>query len=172
MRGTPEVRRAGPEHTSWKAKPDALLELALGRDSETLRGFRKLRCHVGVWTGVPGEAEQDVRYFAGRVEHAAAHADADGREQARDRLLSWYLSTAEAADVHLRALPGTTVPEEFTGRHAALAWLDAERASLVAAVVMAAATARDQAAMRLPFCWRSTLTGGGGSTTGWPPPSA
>lgn len=69
--GTPEIRRAGPEHTSWKAKADALLEMALGRDSETLRSFRELRYHIGVWTGAPGEAEQDARYFAGRVEHAA-----------------------------------------------------------------------------------------------------
>ena len=34
------------------------------------------------------------------------HAEADGREQARDRLLGYYLDTADAADDHLRALPG------------------------------------------------------------------
>ena len=55
----------------------------------------------------------------------------------------------EAADDHLRALPGTPVPAEFTGRDDALAWLDAERPSLVAAVTMAADTGRDQVAMRL-----------------------
>ena len=43
------------------------------------------------------------------------------------------------------------VPEVFTGRDAALAWLDAERASLVAAVQMAADTGRYQAAMLLPL---------------------
>jgi hypothetical protein len=31
------------------------------------------------------------------------HADAEGREQARDRLLGWYLRMASAADAHLRA---------------------------------------------------------------------
>ena len=62
------------------------------------------------------------------------------------------------------------MPEEFTGRDAALDWLDAERASLVAAVSMAADTGRDQAAMHLPLRWPSTLAGGGGSTTGSPPP--
>ena len=88
------------------------------------------------------------------------YADADGREQARDRLLGYYLHMTEAADDHLRALPGVAVPEEFTGRDTALDWLDAERASLVAAVTMAAATSRDQAALRLPlrlpgyFAWR------------------
>ena len=80
-----------------------------------------------------------------------AHADADGREQARDRLLRYYLDTAGAADDHLRALPGTPVPADFTGRDSALAWLDAERPSLVAAVTMAASTGRDQIAMRLPL---------------------
>ena len=50
----------------------------------------------------------------------------------------YYLDTAAAADNHLRALPGMAVPDEFTGRDSALAWLDAERASLVAAVTMAA----------------------------------
>ena len=79
------------------------------------------------------------------------HADADGREQARDRLLGWYLDMADAADAHLRALPGTAVPDEFTDQDGALAWLDAERASLVAAVTMAAGTGRDHAAMRLPL---------------------
>jgi tetratricopeptide (TPR) repeat protein len=88
------------------------------------------------------------------------HADADGREQARDRLLGYYLNMTDAATGHLRALLGTAVPEEFTGREDALAWLDAERASLVAAVTMAAETGRDHAAMQLPlllaeyFAWR------------------
>ena len=54
-----------------------------------------------------------------------AHADADEREQARDRLLRYYLETAGAADAHLRALPGIPVPAVFTGRDSALAWLDA-----------------------------------------------
>ena len=79
------------------------------------------------------------------------HAEGDGREQARDRLLDWYLDTADAADEHLQALPGMAVPERFTGRDDALGWLDAERASLVAAVQMAADTGRGQAARRLPL---------------------
>jgi tetratricopeptide (TPR) repeat protein len=88
------------------------------------------------------------------------HADAGGREQARGRLLGYYLDMADAADDHLRALPGTAVPDQFTGREDALAWLDAERPSLVAAVQMAAGTGRDRAALRLPlllaeyFLWR------------------
>jgi hypothetical protein len=48
------------------------MESDLGSDSETLRGFRELRYYVGVWSGAPGEAEQDARYFAERVDEAAA----------------------------------------------------------------------------------------------------
>ena len=68
------------------------------------------------------------------------------REQARDRLLGYYLISADAADDHLRALAGMPVPAGFAGRDEALAWLDAERPSLVAAVTMAAGTGRDQVA--------------------------
>jgi tetratricopeptide (TPR) repeat protein len=99
-----------------------------------------------------------VRLYARQLSDACA--DADGREEARDRLLDFYLRRAEAADAHLRALPGMAVPEEFTGRDAALEWLDSERASLVAAVSMAADTGRDEVALRLPlvlaeyFSWR------------------
>jgi hypothetical protein len=51
----------------------------------------------------------------------------------------------------VRALPGMAVPPEFAGRAEALAWLDAERPALTAAVALAAVTGRDQAAMRLPL---------------------
>ena len=73
---TPDVRQQGPAHKTWKAKADAIMESALGKDSETLRSFRELRYHVGIWTGAPGEAEQDARYFANRVDEAAALIEA------------------------------------------------------------------------------------------------
>ncbi len=91
------------------------------------------------------------------------HADADGREYARDRLLSFYLTTADAAGHWLQALPGGTVPGNFTDKYQALAWLDAQRPSLVAAVKMAADTGRNQVALELPivlteyFRWRRRL---------------
>ena len=119
------------------------------------------RAHLA--EAVPGNAgrwrmHDLVRLYAQRL--SEEHAEADGREQARDRLIGHYLHMGGAASEHLRALPGMAVPEEFTGRDGALAWLDAERASLVAAVQMAADTGRDQAALRLPlmlagyFGWR------------------
>lgn len=89
-----------------------------------------------------------------------AYADTDGREQARSRLLRYYLDTATAADQRLRAVLGMAVLSRFTSRTAALAWLDAERPNLVAAVTMAADTGSAQIALRLPlilrtyFLWR------------------
>jgi tetratricopeptide (TPR) repeat protein len=79
-----------------------------------------------------------------------AHADADQREQARDRLLRYYVDTASAADAHLRTLSAAPIPAIFTGRDSALAWLDAERPNLVAAVIMAADSRRDEIAVHLP----------------------
>ena len=73
---------------------------------------------------------------------------ADAPEEARDRLLAFYLHMTNAADDYLRALPGMETPPEFSGREAALDWLDAERASLVAAVHMAQATGRDGTAVQ------------------------
>jgi tetratricopeptide (TPR) repeat protein len=91
-----------------------------------------------------------VRLYARQL--SDTRASADGREEAVTRLLSWYLGTTYAADDHLRVPPGAAVPAQFAGREAALAWLDAERPALIAAVALAAATGRDQVAMGLPLC--------------------
>ena len=88
-----------------------------------------------------------VRLYALRL--SDTYAEADGREQARDRLLDYYLDMSDAADDHLRALPGGAVPNEFGSRKAALAWLDAERPNLVAAISMAFDTGRDPTAIDL-----------------------
>ncbi|MBW8482617.1 ATP-binding protein [Actinomadura parmotrematis] len=86
------------------------------------------------------------------AEHTTtADGDDDGDDGGRDaepggtgpqkpaavhRLLRHYLKLADAADDHLRALPGSPVPDRFTGRRDALAWLDAERPNLIAAVAL------------------------------------
>jgi tetratricopeptide (TPR) repeat protein len=90
-----------------------------------------------------------ARQYAQRL--SDARADADESEQARDRMIDYYLLTAEAADERLRGLPATPAPNEFSERNGALAWLDAERLCLVAMVRMAADTGREQAAMSLPL---------------------
>jgi tetratricopeptide (TPR) repeat protein len=88
------------------------------------------------------------RYVQGLVD---ALCDADEHEQARDRLLEYYLLTAEAADDWLRGLPAVPVPGEFTDRNGALSWLDTERLCLVNMVRMAADTGREHVAMNLPL---------------------
>jgi len=147
----------GPDIST--AAAGALTGMPSGQVRRVLAGLA--RAHLA--EAAPGAAgrwrmHDLLRLYAQRL--SEEHADADGREQARDRLLGYYLDTADAADGHLRALPGMAVPERFTGRDDALGWLDAERASLVAAVQMAADTGRGQAALRLPlllpeyFSWR------------------
>jgi tetratricopeptide (TPR) repeat protein len=78
-----------------------------------------------------------------------ARQDADEREQARDRLLNYYLRYARAADAQIRAAPGQLMPGDFTNRDEAVTWLDAQWQNLVAAVLMAADTGRDRMAFEL-----------------------
>jgi tetratricopeptide (TPR) repeat protein len=86
------------------------------------------------------------RYIRDR---ATDYLHTDDPETATTRLLDRYTDTTRAADNHLRALPGHPVPSRFTDRDAALAWLDVERANLMAAVALAAATHRHAHTTRL-----------------------
>jgi hypothetical protein len=70
------VRCTGPDHDTWKAKVDTVMVRSIGTESSTLAKFRDLRYHVGVWTGAPGEAAEDARYFAEQVDRAAGLIDA------------------------------------------------------------------------------------------------
>jgi tetratricopeptide (TPR) repeat protein len=101
--------------------------------------------------GGPGRWQMHdlVRLYATQLLEEGGGANERGK--AIDRLLGHYVTNASAAADHLRALPGMEVPNLFAGRDAALAWLDGERASLVAAVQMAADIGRDQAAQQLTF---------------------
>lgn len=88
-----------------------------------------------------------VRLYAQRL--SDAHADSDDRERARDRLLSYYLRMTRAAVFHILAYSGVPLPREFVSRDDALAWLDAEKSSLVAAVRMADGLGKHQTAFDL-----------------------
>ena len=115
---------------------------------------RLVKAHLVEWTG--GAAERCrmhdlLRLYARQLSNAEADAGSDEREQARNRLLDYYLNGARAADDHLRALPGARVPAYFADRNAALSWMDSERPNLVAAVTMAVNTGRDQVAIALPL---------------------
>ncbi|MEU6378448.1 tetratricopeptide repeat protein [Streptomyces sp. NPDC046909] len=78
-------------------------------------------------------------------------------EEARGRVLRFYWRWAGAADDRLRWLPGRSVPARFVDRGQALAWLDGERASLVAAVQWANEEAHRQRAVALAGCLGSYL---------------
>jgi tetratricopeptide (TPR) repeat protein len=98
-----------------------------------------------------------VRAYARRL--SDEHAAADGQEAGLDRLFGYYLATAAEADRYMRGQQGTAlyawslpsmVEPEFSDRNGALTWLDAERASLVAAVSLALASGRDSVVLQLP----------------------
>ena len=95
---------------------------------------------------------------------AGLAADEPERDGAVDRLLSYYLHAALAADgslntfmVRLRPDTGQPPPQLWppTDRAAAAAWLGAEHQNVAAAVRLAAETGRDPLAWRLAFAiWR------------------
>jgi tetratricopeptide (TPR) repeat protein len=137
----------GPEVST--AAVAILADLPVGKAREVLAGLA--RAHL--IEAAPGAAgrwrmHDLMRLYTQRL--SDEHAHADSREEARDRLLAFYDNMADDADRHLRALPGEEVPASLSSRADALAWLDAERLNLVAAVTMAADSGRDQIAFFLP----------------------
>jgi tetratricopeptide (TPR) repeat protein len=103
--------------------------------------------------------------------HAIPDLEVQQRElgAATDRLLGHYLTVTGIADGWVRSVWGYTPPVggRFARREQALAWLDTERANLVAAVVVAAAdSGRDQVAVTLAarlaefLLWRRQLDDG------------
>ncbi|MGW2291696.1 ATP-binding protein [Streptomyces phaeochromogenes] len=78
-----------------------------------------------------------VRVYGAGVVAGDTGLVAEG-EAARARALGFYHRWAGAADAWLQWLPGMAVPGLLEGRTEALAWLDGERAGLVAAVGWAA----------------------------------
>ncbi|HEY7430795.1 MAG TPA: tetratricopeptide repeat protein [Streptosporangiaceae bacterium] len=98
-------------------------------------------------------------------EHArtlAAADDSGAREAATERLLDYYLQTALAAGQHIppstwdpvtHPLPAAQPPScapPMSTHELAVAWLEAERANLHAAVLHAAASGRARSAMLIP----------------------
>lgn len=95
-----------------------------------------------------------VRAYGARL--AAGDTElAEEAEAARGRLLSFYARYLRAADQRLSWPPRDPDPELFASRAAALAWLDAERASLVAAAQWAESDPHAEAAVKLALrLWR------------------
>ncbi|MEV4439556.1 tetratricopeptide repeat protein [Streptomyces sp. NPDC049577] len=91
-----------------------------------------------------------VRLYA---DERGVREDGDAaREEAVDRLLEHYIETCQHADRHLRALERIVDPDNrFGTQQDALAWLNGERTSLVAAVDLAARTSRRASTLSLSF---------------------
>lgn len=70
------VQASTPQHATWKAKVDSTIGHALGEDSSILKEFRDVSYYIGVYSGAPGEAEEDARYFRAAVQEATGLIDA------------------------------------------------------------------------------------------------
>jgi tetratricopeptide (TPR) repeat protein len=147
------VFRLLPVHPTPDVSVRAVVALADRSTDEVCKTLLAL-AQANLVEAVPGSTDrwrlpQMVRLYAQFWSNGLARADM--REQAWDRLLDYYLTTAEAADDQLRRRPDLANPAAFSTLADGLAWLEAERPNLVAAVGMAADTGRDCAAASLPL---------------------
>ncbi len=101
--------------------------------------------------GVRWRLHDLVRAFGAGVVARDAGLREEG-DAARERVLDFYYRVADAADDRLRWLPGMAVPERFSERAQAFAWLDRERAALVAAALWAREERFADTAARLAAC--------------------
>ncbi|MFG2778389.1 tetratricopeptide repeat protein [Streptomyces prunicolor] len=92
-----------------------------------------VRCIDGTAPAMRWRVHDLVRGFGVGVVKGDAGLWEEG-EAARERVLAYHYRWARAANDRLRWLPGREEPERFGDRAEALAWLDSERAGLVAAV--------------------------------------
>ncbi|MEU6597363.1 tetratricopeptide repeat protein [Streptomyces flaveolus] len=106
-----------------------------GAEQPPLWDLRALaRAHLVERGNAPGcrRMHDLVRAFGAAVVAGDQSLRKEG-EEARERVLRHYVRWVKAADDRLRWLPGMAQPERFADRTQALAWLDTERAGLVAA---------------------------------------
>lgn len=105
----------------------------------------------GTTSAVRWRVHDLVRAFGAGVVAGDVELHEEG-EAARERVLWFYCRWTDAADERLRWLPGKALPERFGDRAEALAWLDSERAGLVAAVQWAREEQYADTAVRLSQC--------------------
>ncbi|WP_078973470.1 tetratricopeptide repeat protein [Streptomyces sp. MMG1533] len=107
-----------------------------------------VRCVDGTAPAMRWRVHDLVRAFGAGVVAGEAGLREEG-EEARERLLEFYRRGADAANARLLWLKGMPVPERFADRGQALAWLDGERAGLVAATQWAGDERHAHAAVAL-----------------------
>ena len=133
---------------------DEVVAALVGAEAPPLRDLRALaRAHLvergsgrGWW-----RLHDLVRVFGAGVVAGDAALREEG-EAARERVLGFYYRWAVAAGDRLRWLPGMVEPERFADRGEALAWLDSERAGLVAAALWAREERYADRAVVLALC--------------------
>ncbi|MFI1422603.1 SAV_2336 N-terminal domain-related protein [Streptomyces sp. NPDC020731] len=133
---------------------DEVVAALVGAAEPPMRDLRELaRAHLVEREGERGwwRLHDLVRVFGADVVAGDAGLREEG-EAARERVLGFYVRWADAADDRLRWLPGMAEPERFGDRGQALAWLDGERAGLVAAVGWGREERFAGAALRLALC--------------------
>ncbi|WP_406332942.1 tetratricopeptide repeat protein [Streptomyces sp. NBC_00203] len=133
---------------------DEVVAALIGADAPPARDLKALaRAHLvergsgrGRW-----RLHDLVRAYGAGVVAGDVRLSGEG-EAARERVLEYYFRWAVAADDRLRWLPGMPEPERFHDRGRALAWLDGERAGLVAAAQWAREERHAEVAVGLSAC--------------------
>ncbi|MEU8870154.1 BTAD domain-containing putative transcriptional regulator [Streptomyces javensis] len=142
--------------------PDLSAPAAAALAGLPLRGTRGLlaeltRAHL-LTEHSPGRYALHDLLRAYAAERVATEETPQDRDRAAERLLRWYLHTADAAYAHLaphrhrvplQAPPPNCHPLTFPTHDEALTWCEAERPNLVAAVHQAAASPRPRLAWQL-----------------------
>ncbi|MEV8459978.1 MULTISPECIES: tetratricopeptide repeat protein [Streptomyces] len=138
----------GTEAVAALADLDMECALSLLEDLAATHLVISVRGRNGMSSAVRWRVHDLVRAFGVGVVARDAGLREEG-EAARERVLTFYHRWAAAADTRLRWLPGRAEPERFANRGQALAWLDSERAGLIAAALWAREERHRNTAVRL-----------------------
>ncbi|WP_406482996.1 tetratricopeptide repeat protein [Streptomyces sp. NBC_01615] len=141
----------GTEAVAALADLDARTTLSLLEDLAATHLVTPVHDSKGSASDVQWRLHDLVRAYGAGVVAGDTGLRGEG-EAARERVLEYYYRWAYAADDRLRWLPGMPEPERFGDRGRALAWLDGERAGLVAAAQWAREERYANVAVRLSVC--------------------
>jgi tetratricopeptide (TPR) repeat protein len=141
----------GTEAVAALADLDLESALSLLEDLAATHLVTPVRGRNGMSSAVRWRVHDLVRAFGVGVVARDAGLREEG-EAARERVLAFYYRWADAAGGRFRWLPGMVEPERFVDRGQALAWLDSERAGLVAAALWAQEKRYADTAVLLALC--------------------